>query len=361
MAIRSDEHRPSVINPKDYVFVGLEYYRHNAVDFEGYYIPIVLSERSRINLHMQKTGGKFSEHKKSQNNCQVCGVHIHYKAVFYHNKTNVYIRTGLDCAEKLNMGDANRFRIFKDAILAAKHHRAGKAKAIGFLTEKNLERAWQIYRAIIEIPEMEKAFIQAMKAEPDEVVHKMAYADWLMENGQEHRMNNLLEKGIADYPYEERTIADVVEKLVRYGDLSDKQVNFISHLLHKIDDRPNAEKRKKEIELARELEKSSAADVPNGKQTLTVEVLSVKYQQPKFHGQAGRTVMLVKSVIGGFKLWGTVPSNCITVQDSEGSRPLDKGDRLELTANIIQSENDSKFGFFKRPTGVFLSKKPINI
>ena len=50
----------------------------------------------------------------------------------------------------------------------------------------------------------------------------------------------------------------------------------------------------------------------------------------------------------GFKLWGTVPAS---LGYSElGEHSLTKGDRISFTATLEQSNDDPKFGFFKRPT-----------
>jgi hypothetical protein len=90
--------------------------------------------------------------------------------------------------------------------------------------------------------------------------------------------------------------------------------------------------------------------------------------------------MLVKDD-RGFKVWGSIPS-CLQLFDIEVSeeieadhverirnnghdvkhvdgkwilttqqqRSLDKGDRVRFTATVTPSNDDAKFGFYKRPT-----------
>jgi hypothetical protein len=77
-------------------------------------------------------------------------------------------------------------------------------------------------------------------------------------------------------------------------------------------------------------------DVPEGRLQITGTVLSVKWQD---NGYGGCEKMLVKDG-RGFKVWGSVPS----------SLEVNRGDVVTFTATVERSDNDSNFGFFKRPT-----------
>ena len=66
--------------------------------------------------------------------------------------------------------------------------------------------------------------------------------------------------------------------------------------------------------------------------------------------------MTVKSV-DGFIVYGSVP-NALCAFDDElgGQRNLQHGDKVKFSANLTPSDNDKKFGFFKRPTKAELVK-----
>lgn len=134
---RTDIHRPSAIEPADYEFVGCDY-----VPDDG----IAMADTAVIHAHIARTGGKFSSHEHG-GNCHVCGAHCLYTAVFFHAATNSYIRTGFDCAEKLGMGDAERFRAFRAGVKNALDARAGKRKAEAFCEQHGLAAAWEICKA----------------------------------------------------------------------------------------------------------------------------------------------------------------------------------------------------------------------
>ena len=110
---------------------------------------------------------------------------------FHHRATNTYIVTGMDCAQKMEMGDARVFRDFRSKVRAGLEAAAGKRKAEKTLADAGLSRAWAIYTAA---------------------------------DASAHR-------------WEENTITDIVSKLVRYGSISEKQQAFIGSLLAKIDGR----------------------------------------------------------------------------------------------------------------------------
>jgi hypothetical protein len=273
---RTDTHRPSVIIPSEYEFVA-----HECIKLETFGdAAFINTERERLRLHMEKTGGTYAGHEHG-GNCMVCGAWAVYTNLFYHEKTNSYVRLGGDCTENMWADDFGMKRFRKNAADARKNQK-GKNKAIALLGDRGLERCWEL-----------------------------AIADW-----------------DESFKWEERTIRDIVDKLVRYGSLSDKQFDFLGGLLGKIDGRAEAEAKKAE-------EKATAKDAPEGRQTVDVEVVSVRAQDSDY----GVTYkMLVKSV-DGWKAWGTQPSSCPAV-----------GDTIKLCATFTPAPDDSKFAFFKRPT-----------
>jgi hypothetical protein len=85
-----------------------------------------------------------------------------------------------------------------------------------------------------------------------------------------------------------------------------------------------------------EAEYESAEPCPTGRVAITGDVLATKLQEG-FYGDTWK--MLVKDD-RGFKVWGSIPSSLDVI----------RGDRVSFMAAVEPSEDDEKFGFFKRPT-----------
>jgi len=183
MTTRTDAHRPSAINPLDYQFVAHDYYG-SAFGMD----EALKGERNAFRAHMASTGGKFSGHEHG-GTCFVCGAAAMYVAKFFHPKSNTYIVTGEDCANKMHMGDARAFRSFRDKVGEVREAAAGKLKAQKTLDAAGLNKAWDIYVA---------------GANTDA----------------------------------EMIVRDIVAKLVKYGSISEKQEAFIARLLRQIADAP---------------------------------------------------------------------------------------------------------------------------
>ena len=180
MTKRTDIHRPSAISTADYEFVSFDYYGPNAGNsFEA--------EKRRFDAHFKKTGGKYSGHEHG-GTCHVCGATALYVAKFYHAKTNTYICTGEDCAEKIFGRNDLDFASWRKRVANNKEAATGRAKAQKFLADNGLSEAWEIYITL----------------------------------------------DISKFKYEENTIVDIVHKLVRYGSISPKQVEFVAKLLAQI-------------------------------------------------------------------------------------------------------------------------------
>lgn len=293
---RNDIHKPSSIIPEDYYFVALGYQKIESLGD----VHIVLAERTALQAHMKKTGGTYSNHEHG-GNCFICGAYNVYEAIFYHAKTNSYIRTGMDCAEKLEMGDAARFRAFKKSVHDAMERQAGKAKAEVILNAEGLQQAFEVFKMV-----------------------------------------NALETSI-NLPSEEATIYDIVSRLVKYGNLSEAQMNFLHKLVERINTRAAREEAKKVQQAKWAEEKEAAANVPTGRIEIKGTVLKVDEKENNF---GVRLVMTIKTE-QGFILWGSVP---VAISNVE------KGNQVEFTATVEPSSNDPKFGFFKRPSKAKINK-----
>ena len=245
---RTDIHRPSAIIPADYVFVEFEYL--------GEDVPAsIMMRRERIQAHMMRTGGTYSHHAHG-GNCHICGARCIDTALFHHIPSNVYIRTGLDCCDKLDSSvDGTEFRT---SMLRWNELRAGKRKAQGYLTRRGLEAAWSVYETLTS---------------PND-------------------------------RYEENTIRDIISKLVQYGSLSDRQIAFVGNLLTKITQRAS-------IDATRAAETAAAQPVPVTEDRIKIvgQIVSVR------PGEFG-TRIIVKTDAG----WVAMGSKPSSIDAERGKR-----------------------------------------
>ena len=277
--MRSDIHRPSVIQPQDYDFVGVWYDPNEEFEIGSAYM--LRFERENIMAHMEKTQGRWARHQHG-GTCHVCGAHAVYLAVFYHGATNEYIKVGEDCTEKMDMGEPERFATIRRAAKNARDAVAGKKKARLILQDLGLEAAWQYYETTQYLSE-----------------------------------------------YEEAKCQDLVANLVRHGNFSDKQAEFLKSLLYRIENR-------EALKAERAAEKERAQDCPTGRVSVKGTVLSLKAVE----GQYGITLKMFVKTTEGYTLWGSVP---------KGLQDVKKGEEVAFTATISPSESDRKHGYFSRP------------
>lgn len=288
---RNDVHRPSEIKPEDYEWVAVEYMRTDDIASCG----ALQEERRRIREHMASTGHTYSQHAHG-GNCMVCGnVLAIYTHLFYHAKSGSYVRMGGDCAAKCEMGDAGAFKRIVDYVKGEREARAGKAKAEGILREAGLTAAWEMWQLWDQ---------RRTQQQTQEEVNALSNNYW--------------------------TITDMVNKLIRYGSMSEKQINYVRILLER---EANMGKRKAE----REAEKAAAKPAREGRFTVDATVIKVEYRDNPYAYRASRRVMVVKVDGEGWLAWGTAPE------------AAERNDRIRLTAEFTRSDRDEKFAFFKRP------------
>jgi len=243
---RKDIHRPSAIIPEDYDFVGFECVKVEGLA-DAYFL---LEERARINAHKARTGGKYSGHEHG-GNCGICGnANAIYTVLFYHAPTNTYVRTGQECAEKLDCGAG--FEVFRTSCKAALDRKAGKEKARALLDAENLGAAWDVYAAEGE---------------------KKSNDQW--------------------------TVTEIVGNVVRYGRLSEAQANYLRTLLDRIARAP-------EIAAQRAAEREAAKPVPITEERVVVrgKILSIRYPD---QGCGGDPTKCLVQTDDGWKVWGTLP------------------------------------------------------
>lgn len=222
--------------------------------------------------------------------CACCGHGLKYICVFKHDETGESFFVGRDCAAKIER--------LKFSPMVASGEGMGIALA---------ERAACTAR--------ERAFIaahpEAMKA-----------VEWA-------------HTGINS------TARDIVTKIRRFGEPSEKQTAFLIKL-HAEDAQRRA---------------TATATAPTGRQTVTGIIVSAKLATTDF----GTRANIVVDIGGGVKVWGNGGTACMKPRGwNENDLIVTKGDRITFTASFEPSEKDPLFGFFKRPSKVTVTKSAIN-
>ena len=313
MADRTDVHKPSVIIPEDYYYVA-----EDCMKVQGLGDALCMkAQREIIAKHMKRTGGRYAQ-VETTGNCMVCGsVNAFYTSLFYHAKSNTYVRMGHDCADKCDMSGSTERNLFRKALQDVREAQAGKRKAQALLGDAGLSAAWDIYAADYE----------SLPKDPKTVVNREEKHDefgTLVQEAYQYSGSTF---------YEEQTIRDIVTKLVKYGKFaSENQSNLLRTLVERIPDR---DRRNAEYAAKRAAEKEAAKPAPTGRLKVEGIVLKVEEKENYF---GTRTVMTVRTD-EGWIAWGSVPSG-VTVE---------KDCRVVFVATVTPSGKDNKFAFYTRP------------
>jgi hypothetical protein len=271
---RTDIHRPSEIKPSDYDFIALHYIGPD-VDEIGFTASMIV-QRDIVDAHQKLTNATWSNHAHG-GTCHCCGATALHLCVFYHRDTNQYIVTGIDCADQIADGLAPKMRKFREGVKQEREYAAGKTR-----------------RAL----ELEK-------------------------RGLSHALDS--KNGI---------VYDILEKLRRYGSLSEAQWRFVQNLL--VQDVEAAARQKQQDE-----ERAAAKDIPDTlfKDRQTVRMTVVGMKKPDLDAMYPSWKLILKHD-DGWLLMGSRPA---TLDDVE------RGDVVEFAARFNRGK-DSKFGFYSRPT-----------
>lgn len=301
---RTDPHRPSVIDPTEYEFVAFSYQRESG----PFGMPgVEKAEREALAAHMAATGGRWSGHEHG-GNCHVCGASAVYTVIFWHRPTNVYIRTGNICADKMQWGyDEGRFDLFKTSLKADRELRAGMRKGRALAEDNGALEAWEIF----------------------EDIRRKQREGWGDEDS-------------TAVPPEHWTIKDIFDRLVKYGYLSEKQWKFVKAL-------PERARTKEARKAQWAAEKAAAKDAPKGRVEATGTVLKVKWEE---YGFQSVPKMVVKTT-DGWLFYCTVPEAAFdAMKYEEDGWPKQhelRGATITVRATFTPSDDDPKFAFAKRP------------
>jgi hypothetical protein len=310
--MRQDTHKPSSIIPEDYQFVAfVPVWRNNSDMGIMEQCAVIKENREIIREHMERTGGNYSQHEHG-GSCHVCGAWAVYMVVYYHAKTNTYIKTGMDCANKLDMsyGDMNAFR---KAVYAYREAKAGIRKAEKFMADNDLLRAMEIIQEHAADRIAQQQFFTDNEANPsmDEEVRRRGME--LNRRGQDAMV-----------------IEDVFLKLVKYGSISDKQVGLVRIKVQRHD---GFEARQRQFDQERE----AAQPCPTGRVKVTGTILKLA----EYDSQFGTTLKMTVKAAEGFMVFVSVPSAL--------ANTVARGQEISFVATLTPSDRDPKFGFGKRP------------
>lgn len=293
---RKDGFRPSVINPAEFEFVAQHYLGHSEEAWEALCNEMA-DEHENLLAHQALHPGFIVAGHKWPGICDCCGARYLYGATFYTAKANTYISIGGICASKMRMGDPGAMKQFRERINTYRLHAEKVAKARAYFARVGLTAMLDMY----------------------------------------------LDKDQRSMEFPERTLRDMCGKVVGWGsELSERQHAFAVSLLKQIADRPSmlAERAAKD---------AHRKPIPAFIKRATIEgvVLSAKHVESDY----GTTLKIVVEHADGWKLYGTCPSE---IREELGGfhEAVDfiKGKRVRFDAQVIVSDNDPKFGFFKRPT-----------
>jgi len=241
----------------------------------------------RINILDQKEwdASNIDEKDLHANKCGCCGQRIKYSAIAKHIPTSKVVAIGRICAKKID--SLKRYGSLIEGASVA-------------LSERILcEHREQEFR---------KLHPEAIEA-----------LDWA-------------KTGL------NRVASDLLEKLRRYGSLSDKQVSFLIGI-HQRDVANRA---------------SATATAPTGRASVEGTILSVKEGEVQGKYKTFRFKILV-DIGGGVRVWGSAKGewnyHAILGRTPTGDAvEPQKGQRVKFTATFEPSEKDPLFGFFKRPS-----------
>ncbi|MDP9870380.1 MULTISPECIES: hypothetical protein [Streptosporangium] len=354
--IRTDDHRPSVIDATAYHFMdAVDCWDEERKDYSHEFIK-----------WERETYRPNAETSRAATKCDICGSRMRYIAVFLYAPTGKWITIGQDCAEKMEIAAeaAGKIRFLqvqstnRREQLRIEAERAEKraaflaqgeenARLLAFLDEwQEFDRMCSLCKTEEEHAErnaeaLEDAEFAAANHNADVDPRQIPVStctgyyrlDYVRENGlpargsqRQHRLYRVLSDWAG------RFTDDMVRAFNRYGYLTPKQSATLAKIVDQADER--AAKR------AREQSEASPVPVTDKRIKIAGTVLKAEWRDNNYgYGRGGSVKITVKDD-RGFMVWGTCPS----------ALSVDKGDRLEFTAAVEVSEDDPCFGYFKRPT-----------
>lgn len=134
-------------------------------------------------------------------------------------------------------------------------------------------------------------------------------------------------------------IDDMLRHVERLDVLTDRQSAGVRKFIEN-------QRRRAAEEERRKAEAENAGPVPEGRLTLTGEVVSAKIQDNEFSSSYRMLVRLDN----GAKVFGTIPRALQTRRTEEGNLFALRGVRVQFDATVTAKNGEPTFGYFKRPT-----------
>lgn len=277
--MRNDKHSPKNFDPQSYTFIGWVYLGRDTA------VQQALNHVTRDTL--KYTGGHEHVGEYGLGQCDHCGSHYAYGAVFKHNNGG-WIAVGHECAN-------SRFDDSDKASWQRKHlDRVAKAAREADKASKRLADA------LAADPEVDAAYQWAKTVDSDAV------------------------------NYNVRIIRDIVGNLRKYGSLTDRQRAFVVKLHQDGVDK---------VQRAAEREEANAQLEPlaAGRQELSGTVVSLKLVDTPY----GTTEKMLVELDSGHRVFGSVPSRLSRAN-------VERGTRVTFKATVQPKDNE--FAFFSRPS-----------
>lgn len=307
---RDDVHRPSVMNPADYVLVG-----ECDVHHEDGYFDFDWERYAELTGQPELAGNDYRESDPiewdeltGRGACCHCGNRrIRYWLFFLHEPTGKVVAVGQRCASTLSLA-----------------------------SREDIARREQIERRRLD----EK--LSGWRAADER--NERAYCDLLASEDAKGG------SGAAGNEF----VDSLLKYARRHGELTEGQRDAV---LEGIEKRASRERERAERDAL--MNDPEPAAVVEGRIEVTGRLLTIKSQRSNYGYDRYETKMLVLDD-RGFKVWGTFPES-LTDPIFELAKDAGESDcasliragakvRVSFTAAVEKSRKDETFGFFKRPT-----------
>lgn len=286
---RTDIHRPTTLDPEAYDYLGTWDL------YPDYPSPADTAYRLRVINEQIAQGHRFGG-AHGHGYCDHCGTRIRYASLMLHRPTGQMIWIGEQCLDnRFELATDEFQRLRKEAKL--NRERMKKADKIAAVVDAHPLLAWLTYPSYT-----------------NEVASQFIF--------------------------------DLGDKFRRYGELSDRQIESVETAIVRQTARDDkiAARQAEDAKIA-----ASGVRVPEGRQTITAEIVSIKEKDTDF----GITWKVLLRSADGWKVYATLPTNL-----SDWALDQHREDWFDallhrtvtMTVTIKPSDDDPLFGFGSRPT-----------
>lgn len=285
--MRTDIHSPSKIRPEDYSYVGAVYFGPMNDELDDMVSNLHSAQEWDAARVALDKGPVFNGNFKRKGTCDHCGAWFLYGMVYRHEPSGEHICVGHTCAaETLDAGNREALDV------------------------KRLKKQVAAARKLKKLRENAAAWLAKNCPDLEPVL------------GFEARPGHHILKDIRDRLWN------------RYPSLSYSQIKLVRKILGEIEEKAEEARR------APPAVDAESWAVPAGKGIRVRGKVLVTKWKPGYGYYSPDVLKMLVLDDHGFKLWGTVPA---AIED------IEKGDYVDLIANIEPSKDDLFFGFFKRP------------